>query len=383
MKIGIDARFYGPLGKGLGIYTMQLIKHLEKIDKINTYYIFLRGENFSTYNPSSDNFKKIKADYRWYTVKEQIFFCQFLKKFDLDLMHFLHFNVPYFYNKPYIVTIHDLILLSHPTRKASKLSFLFYKIKYFAYKKVIKKAILKASHIMTVSSYTKKQINRYFNVDEHNISVSYEAAGQYQSCNTVDTNLLQKNNITKPYFLYVGNAYPHKNLETLLESFALYKKGGGIFQLVLVGKIDYFYERLIMFADNLSLQIGKDVLFFGYAKKDELCQLYAHANAYIFLSLEEGFGIPPLEALSYEKLVISSYLSCLPEILQDKVLYVNPYNVQEISFMLQLTQQESNLISVNNKELEIFLKRFSWDTCAKETLGVYNEIYASRGNINK
>ncbi|MDQ5961396.1 MAG: hypothetical protein QG581_317, partial [Patescibacteria group bacterium] len=93
MRIGIDARFYGSIGKGLGRYTEKLIEHLEKIDSENQYVVFLRLENFDDYIPSQKNFRKVLADYSWYGWREQLLFPLLLFRHRLDLVHFPHFNV--------------------------------------------------------------------------------------------------------------------------------------------------------------------------------------------------------------------------------------------------------------------------------------------------
>ena len=129
MRIGIDARFLGPVGKGLGRYTQKLVTHLEKIDQNNQYFVFLRRENWSVYQPANRNFKKILADYRWYTWQEQWYLPKILKKYQLDLVHFPYFNVPVFYRGKFIVTIHDLIVDHVETGRASTLPYPLYKIK--------------------------------------------------------------------------------------------------------------------------------------------------------------------------------------------------------------------------------------------------------------
>ena len=95
MRIGIDARFFGSIGKGLGRYTQKLIENLEKTDNENQYVVFLRKENFDEYQPKNKNFQKVLADYQWYTFAEQIKMPLLLNKFNLDLVHFPHFNVPF------------------------------------------------------------------------------------------------------------------------------------------------------------------------------------------------------------------------------------------------------------------------------------------------
>jgi len=111
MKIGIDARMYGPKQGGLGRYVEQLVLELEKIDNQNEFVIFLRADNWNEYTPSKPNFKKVLANISWYGWQEQFKLTPIIKKEKVDLMHFPHWNIPLFYNDPFIVTIHDLILL--------------------------------------------------------------------------------------------------------------------------------------------------------------------------------------------------------------------------------------------------------------------------------
>lgn len=174
MRIGIDARFYGPTGKGIGRYTQKLITHLEKLDQENEYFIFLRRENFDLYKPKNSNFHKILADYKWYTFQEQIFFPLKLYKYHLDIVHFLHFNVPILYRSRFVLTIHDLIH-RHLSRETSSLSFLVFYFKKLAYFFVIKSAIKRAKKIIAVSLFTKDMIIKNYKIDYSKIIVIYEA----------------------------------------------------------------------------------------------------------------------------------------------------------------------------------------------------------------
>ncbi len=175
MRIGIDARFYGPSGgKGIGRYTQQLIINLEKIDKENEYFIFLRQENFDLYRPLNKRFHKVLADYRWYSLKEQIYFPIKLYKFRLDLVHFLHFNVPIFYFRRFVVTIHDLIH-RRTSKNGSTLSWLAFSLKKIAYSVVIASAIKRSKKIITVSNFSKKEILKYYRVSSDKIFVTYES----------------------------------------------------------------------------------------------------------------------------------------------------------------------------------------------------------------
>ncbi|MEK9151989.1 MAG: glycosyltransferase, partial [Patescibacteria group bacterium] len=162
MRIGIDARFYGTIGKGLGRYVSELIRRLEEVDRDNEYLIFLRQANWDAYAPGNPRFRKVLAEFPWYGWSEQLWYPLWLKRFRIDLMHFPHFNVPFLYRRPFVVTIHDLILLSHPTPRATTLGPMLYRIKYAAYWLVIGRAVRDARAILTVSMYSKNEILRQF-----------------------------------------------------------------------------------------------------------------------------------------------------------------------------------------------------------------------------
>jgi len=174
MRIGIDARFYD-LSVGIGRYTEKLITHLEKIDKVNDYFIFLTKKNFNSYKPKNPKFHKVLANYRWYSFGEQILFPFKLYRAKLDLFHFLHFNVPLLFCNKFIVTIHDLTQRKL-TKKASKLPSLIFYFKKLLYFLVIKNALKKAKKIITISSFIKKEIIRYYNIKPEKIIVIYESA---------------------------------------------------------------------------------------------------------------------------------------------------------------------------------------------------------------
>lgn len=392
MKIGIDARFFGPPGKGLGRYTEKLVKNLEKIDFENQYFIFMRKETWQDYVPENPNFKKVLADLKWYSLSEQIFLPRILSRKKLDLMHFPHFNVPIFYQGKFIVTIHDLILLKFPTKRATTLNPLLYKVKYWGYKKTIWQAVRKAQKIITVSNYTKSEIVNYFKIKPEKITVIYEAADSVewgQLTLPTDT-FLKKHKITKPYLLYVGNAYPHKNLERLLSVFKKLKENSQRartitnfrqdkdenfpYQLVLVGKEDYFYRRLYHEAENLKLLENNDVIFFGFATQKELAALYRQASLYIFPSYIEGFGLPPLEAASYGIPVAAAKSSSLPEILGEAALYFNPYNEKEMAEIIFKAVSDKLLRQKLQRKGFSKVKEYSWLKCAKETKEIYESI---------
>jgi len=372
MRIGIDARFFGSLGKGLGRYSQKLIENLEKIDSKNQYFIFLRKDNFSEYTPVNSNFKKILADFKWYSFEEQISFPRLLKKYNLDLVHFPHFNIPIFYRKNFIVTIHDLILLHFPTLRNTTLHPLWYKCKFFVYKKVIKRALLKSKKVIAVSQFTKKDILKEFpDVPKNKINVTYEAAENF--CffyNKSREETFAKYGIMKPYLLYVGNAYPHKNLENLVMAFKEIKKKFPFFQLVLVGKEDYFYKKLKEFVKDNNINEG--IIFAGFIPDNELDLIFKEATLYVWPSLYEGFGLSPLEAMSKGTPVISSNHPCMREILENSAEYFDGQNVRDITQKITaLIVDKRRLVQLKQAGYQQ-VKKYDWEKMARETLDMYD-----------
>lgn len=174
VRIGIDARFFGARDKGFGRYTENLIKNLETIDLKNQYFIFLKKQGYENYNPQNPNFQKILMDYKWYGFKEQIIFPFKIKKYNLDLMHFTSFNVPIFYKKKFIVTIHDLTLRYFPTFKKNLFNFLTYTLKKAVYLLVFNSAVKKSHKIIAISNFTKNDILKNYKINPGKIAVIYE-----------------------------------------------------------------------------------------------------------------------------------------------------------------------------------------------------------------
>jgi len=419
LRIGIDARFYGPRQKGLGRYIQKLIENLEravdnnviasgakqsrgKPDGIATspsaprndkyeFVIFLRKENWPEYQPTNPNFKKVLADYRWYTLKEQILMPFKIWQAKVDLMHFPHFNLPIFYFKPFVVTIHDLVLRRFSTRRASTLGPFLYWIKNLIYRMVIWLVIKRAEKIIAVSGYTKKDILKCFRVEPEKIEVIYEGSsviassarggakqsrgkpdGIATSSSTPRNDILQKHNITKPYLLYVGNAYPHKNLERLILAFGkLVNEHQLDLQLVLVGGMDYFYQRL---KELSSAALSERIIFTDFLSDNDLNILYQNASLYVFPSLCEGFGLPPLEAMAFDLPVVSSSATCLPEILGQAAIYFNPENIEEMAEKIEQVLKEKKLQERLIREGWKKIKEYNWLETAQKTLGIYQAI---------
>jgi glycosyltransferase involved in cell wall biosynthesis len=368
MKIGIDARMYGPENGGLGRYIQQLITHLEKTDFQNEYVIFLRKNNWDKYNPASVHFQKQLADICWYGWKEQILLPKILNKFKVDLMHFPHWNIPVFYHKPFVVTIHDLIMHHYPRQRATTLDPIAYFIKDKLHRLVIRLAVTRAKHIFATSEFTKSDIINTFKIQANKITVGYQAPC-LDARQDIDCDVKNKFGIHDKYVLYVGSAYPHKNVEGLLKAWNLFKnKYEENTQLVIVCKKDYFYNKL---SEKFSVQNLPDVVFTDFVDDNLLSCLYKQASLFAFPSLYEGFGLPPLEAMKHNVPVVSSNRSCMPEILGEGAFYIDPENSEAFAEAIYKVLNDENLrqeLCINGKKE---LERYSWNKLAKVVLSIY------------
>jgi glycosyltransferase involved in cell wall biosynthesis len=377
MRIGIDARFLGPEGTGLGRYVQELILNLEDLDKENEYIIFLRRENFDLYQPKNKNFKKVLADIRWYGLKEQITlpFIFFSQK--LDFLHVPHFNIPVFYPGKIVVTIHDLIKSEFAGLSATTRAPFVYFLKHLGYERVIRIAISRAQKIFVPSKSIAKKLQKILHVPEEKIVVTYEAASLSDKLQvTSNKKVLEKYKIKKPYLLYVGNAYPYKNLDRLL--LALKNLTSQISNLSLVNPCSrsMFYDRLGQKAKEMGL--SRKVILPGYVPDQELAVLYSQAEAYVFPSLSEGFGIPGLDAMTLGIPVVCSDIPTLKEIYEDAALYFDPYSATDIAEKIKKVLEDQRLRDSLIENGKRKVQTYSWQKMAKETSQVYNSIKIKR-----
>ena len=369
MRIGIDARMLGSRNGGLGRYVQELVTHLASLDDEHIYVLFLKKENIGLLDLPEDRFEKVLADIHWYGFAEQTAFPKIIKKAKVDLMHFPHWNVPLFYNKPFVVTIHDLLLLHYPTRRASTLGPLKYWFKQFAYKCVLNHAAEKARHILVPTQFVASDVQNTLGVPAKKVSVTYEAPMSADKSEK-DESILQRFDITKPYVLYVGVAYPHKNLEGLVKTWQRVEEKTDEYQLVLVGKKNYFYERLL---ETDTYNSCENIVYTDYVDDETLGSLYAGARAYAFPSLHEGFGLPPLEAMSRGIPVVSSNHTCLPEVLGDAALFIDPENHHQFADALLQVLEDDDIRHELMQNAKKQLSLFSWNRLAKQTQSIYEK----------
>lgn len=374
MRIGIDARLWNETG--VGRYIRNLVWELEKIDKKNHYTLFVKtGNREPGIGISNDRFKIVETDIRWHTVDEQLLFHKVLGNEALDLVHFPYFSIPILYNKPFVMTVHDLIINHFPTGKASTLPLPVYYAKRLGYQYILKQAAQKSQHIITVSEETKREIVQHLKVSDKKVVVTYEGVEKgLKGLGTRDLGL----EMDSKYFLYVGNAYPHKNVERLVEAFQKIAKEFSDVKLVMVGKKNYFYDRVEEQVKELGLE--KHIIFAGGVSDEELAGLYHHAQALVFPSLMEGFGLPGLEAMQNNCLVLASDIPVFREIYKDGAVYFNPREISTIHATIRQVLTEKEKFSKYLEKGRERVKTFSWEKMAKETLSIYESSVSLRQN---
>src|SRR3972149_1020284 len=167
-RIGIDARFFGPEGTGIGRYLEKLLENLEVLDTENEYFVFLRKSNFPLYNPKNPNFTKIMADAHWYSLKEQVIMPQVLLKEKLDLVHFPQVNIPLLYPKKFVVTLHDLTKINFKDKAATTRALPIYLAKHLAFSITLRQALNRAEKIFVPSNFVKNEIAKALGVVQDN-----------------------------------------------------------------------------------------------------------------------------------------------------------------------------------------------------------------------
>lgn len=376
MRIGIDCRLGGLAHAGIGRYCEQLVYHLvtnPQHTENTTWVLFFFDQ---TQINDSDHFSSVIkypnvevvfAPIRHYTIAEQIKMNQIFRAARLDLLHVPHFNVPVLYSKPYVVTIHDLLWHEYQGVGVTTLPKWLYWIKYLGYRFISAAAIKRAQAIIVPAKTVKTEILKRFPVAKNRIHVTYEG---------VDTTALSANKkiskteavpqLPKPFLLYVGSLYPHKNIEVVLEALTSEPE----VHLALVGSRNIFQDQVKK--QVATLGISDQVHFLGYVPDGELGELYQQASALVQPSLSEGFGLTGIEAMAMNCPVLASNIPIFKEIYGDAAILFDPHSPES------LKQGLAKLRSLSTKERQNLIKKgqdqmnkYDWQKMAEETYSVY------------
>ena len=311
------------------------------------------------------------ADYPHYSLKEQIFLPLQLIKIKPDLAHFPHFNVPIFWWGKYVVTIHDLIKhLSRGVETTTRWP-IFYWFKYLNYKILVWLVVKRATKIITPSNYWKEELIRRYHLPREKVIVTYEGVDKKFSIFNFQFSkrkILEKYKIKTPFIIYTGSLYPHKNVEVLIKAVKKLNKEMQVY-LVIVCARNIFYERFLKKVEKLGAK--NYVNFIGFVPDEELAAIYQHAEAFVFPSLIEGFGLPGLEAMACGVPVLVSDIPVFREIYKDAVVYFDPFSVNDLVEKIKKIIKDEKLkrrLKIKGKKL---ISLYSWKKMAQKTIETY------------
>lgn len=376
MKVAYDSRSLSDNIAGIGCYHKYLIDHIK--DKDETAILLLCSNKVIKYKEST-NIKKVITKNYIMRFNSNIWF-QFalpyiLKKNKVDLFHGITFLQPMFINVPSVVTVYDTVLKLYPETMHWKNSLI--------QRALLRTSLLRSFRIIAISENTKRDIIKYFGVEQEKIKVIYLGAGKEFSPqkNEKDKTILDKYNLSPGYILTVGTLEPRKNLIRLLNAYKmLVANEDSMPNLVMVGGRGWLKEDINKIVDSLGLR--EKVVFTGYIPDSDLPALYRNAGVFVYPSLYEGFGLPPLEAMACGTPVVASNTSSIPEVVGDAGLLADPYNPAEIARAIAFVLKDNDLSARLERAGLIRSGMFTWDKTAQETIKLYREVI-EENNLRK
>ena len=366
LRIGLDGRLYRSSTGGIGRYSQELIKHLLTIDRETTYVLFLTPADAIECQLEANNLQKIITPIKHFSLAEQFQLPGLLASQKLDLVHFLNFNHPLFYNGRFVTTIHDLTMNFFPVgRQRSPL-------RRYAYITVMNHAAKASAAVIVPTETVKKDVLKYLGAKSQKIHPIYEGVEIPQSVNTkTKKHYLASLGITKPYLLFVSQWRPHKGIGVLLKAFSLIKKDHDI-QLVITGKPNPQFPEISATVEASPHR--NDIVTPGFVPDSVLDALYAGAALFVFPSWYEGFGLPPLEAMARGVPVASSNASVMPEVLGSAAVYFDPKDANQMAKILIKALDNTDELQELRRQGLKQAARYSWATMATETLALYQKV---------
>lgn len=370
MRIAIDGRganWYS--GTGIGTYTQEIINNLLEYDTQNYYNLYWCGTNYTNFNRKNTTISiGSKKHHKFF---EESFIPVNLKNKAIDIYHVPQNGIGLPMKKccVSISTIHDLIPYVMPETVGKG-----YLKRFIAQMPQI---IQNSDMIVTVSEYSKGDIMRIFDVPEDRIAVTHLAADDIFSPmnKAIARSLLEKTyGINKDFILYLGGFSPRKNVKGILLAFSrIYKNLSKDYKVVIIGPSRDEHQYLTELCQSMGIE--EFVCFPGYVPREHLPYFYNSCSVFVYPSLYEGFGLPPLEAMSCKAPVITSKVSSIPEVVKDGALLINPFDIEEFKTTLENVLENTELRVKLSEAGYARSKDFSWRKTALETLKVYESAY--------
>lgn len=365
---------------GVGTYIRNIVRALGRLDRENKYFLIGSPEKVAEIGSLPPNFHAVPLLERDTTVKGYFDCRATLKRLNCDLVHIPHlFWLPRNLPCPYVMTVHDVLEHMYGARGHSG-------VRRSLHFHLTRRVLKGAARLFAVSRFTKSEIEKLFGISAGRIEVVYNAIDERflgGHASETDRQLLaERYLVTHPFLLYAGRISPHKNVVRIIEAFSALKA-----ELEKEGKFPEL--KLIIIGDELSKHpdlrrtvvrggVQNDVRFMGFVPIEVLRIFYDAAKIFVFPSLYEGFGLPPLEAMAHGTPVVTSNSSSLPEVVGKAAVLVNPENVFEIMHALHRVLLDQGLRDrLKHRGYEQATK-FSWDASARQILAAYRDVAARR-----
>ena len=374
VKVAIDIRRMTEFG--VGTYIRNVVRTLGRLDRENEYLLIGTPAKVDEIGALPPNFHPIPLLAPERTLRGYREFRSALKRMNCDLIHIPNlFSVPRVLPCPYVMTVHDM--LEHMTRAHAE-SALWRSI-YF---QMTKRVLAGAARIFAVSNFTRNEIEKLFEIPSERVEVVYNAIDERflrGHATEADRDLIARRyQVTYPFLLYAGRISPHKNVVRMIEAFSALKTE-------LERDQAYPDLKLIIIGDDLSGNpdlrrtvvrsgVQNDVRFLGFIPIEVLRIFYDEAKIFVFPSLYEGFGLPPLEAMAHGTPVVTSNVSSLPEVVGNAAVLVNPENVFEIMRALHRVLLDQPLRTRMKERGYQQAAKFSWETSVRRILDAYSQI---------
>lgn len=356
------------LSGGIGRYSFELAKSLYEIMPKGEIKLVIREEDRVLFDFINDEYLIIATNIK--NGKDRNIYEQFklpktiYKNYPNAIIHYPDSMAPIFAKNKVIITIHDL---------AFKTLKDVFTLKTKVWKNIITDlSVKKAAKIIAITNFTAKEINRYYDRNiMKKVRVVLNGFNKFSVDNIKEENICTNisNMCNKEYILTVSTISPRKNIDRLIKAFE--KIDNENINLIIAGAYGWMYEEILQLA-NTSVKKDK-IIFTEKVNDDELRLLYKNCKFFIYPSLYEGFGLPPLEAMSFSKAVAVSNVTSLPEVVGECAVKFNPTDINDIAKSINyLLDQTNNLIYKEKSKQRV--EFFSWNKCAQDVIKIYNEL---------
>jgi glycosyltransferase involved in cell wall biosynthesis len=367
LRIAIDARKLHDFG--IGTYVRNLVRELARQEHDDQYVLLCRKADVDFVKALGPRFEPLVEQSGNYSMREQLSIPMSVRRARADLFHAPHYVVSPLTTGPYVVTIHDCIHLRFPQYLPNRRALLYART-------MMGLAARRARRVLTVSQASKQDILQYLRIPAEKVEVVYNALDERLATPPTEADLervRERYLLTSPFVLYTGNIKPHKNVDRLIEAYSILRRRGfEDVKLLIIGEEISKYPNLRRLVHRH--QLHAQVRFFGHVPDETLAALYRLASVFVFPSLYEGFGLPPLEAMAAGAPVITSNISSLPEVVGDAALLIDPMNAASIADAMARVLSDAALRAQMIQRGRERVKQFSWTRSVARTREIYAEV---------